>query len=565
MASGSLYKCSRFQLQVVGDVAEDVVEDEVSEELTALWRSNVSPTSETGPRAGYTATSYALKVIESQIRELSASLQSLEETRDRIAEKKRIYHSTLHPIRRLPPEILAEIFRTCSFGDTDLEYGNFPGSLDTRKAPWTLGQVCRAWRSVVVSASALWTQINVSWEETISASCAVSLEALPNIQLERSQEQNLSLSYLSGMTRETEKVRLQQKFLSMLCSRASQWRTAQLKSDMYGLDRLRDFRGAFHSISAFCAFEDFPSMTELSLRGDAQLLLQDEIQLPWAQITSFEARLDNRWIGDLENHSRTLQKLERAEVCILDSSCFNPDTLRPLLSSSLQLSFLHTLIIGFADDFSMDILLGWLVLPALRVLRILAKFSYTDTLKFLDRSQCFLEELAFPWIGEKGGNECRGSLIRFLEASVLHNLRTFQIRRRPWHQPSEPLWGTIIETLTLGREGKAQAMPRLRRLVLDAGRESDVIPHSTLLTMLSSRCSITSTTQASDSCGGYRLEELTFWNARMSVSHDKAGKDFEKGSPSFDQTVMDCLMEFSSSSRLACKFYWGRLDWSQVD
>ncbi|KAJ8089078.1 hypothetical protein PM082_014326 [Marasmius tenuissimus] len=167
----------------------------------ALWLSNSPPAtleSESELRAQYIATSDALEIIKSQNRELSTSSKSLEEALARITEKKQIYHSILHPIRRLPPEILVEIFRICTFGDAFT--GQFPGSLDTRKAPWKLTQVCRAWRSVSASASSLWTQVSIykSRGPTVSASRMASLEALLSIQLERSRGQALSLSYEPG-------------------------------------------------------------------------------------------------------------------------------------------------------------------------------------------------------------------------------------------------------------------------------------------------------------------------------------------------------------------------------
>ncbi|KAK1225830.1 hypothetical protein PQX77_011241 [Marasmius sp. AFHP31] len=575
MASGSLYKCSRCQLRVGGDVVEYLVGDAVSEELTALWKSNVSPTSEKEPRAGYTATSYALEVIESRIRELSASLQSFVETRERIAEKKRIYHSILHPIRRLPPEILAEIFRICTFGNMDLEYTDFPGSLDTRKAPWTLSQVCQTWRSVATSTSSLWTRVDVM-SDTISRSweSRVMLEALLSIQLERSRGHNIELSYTnwSGAN--------DCPLLSSCCSQASRWGTVQLESDAGGLDRLRYLRGAFRSlkrleicfgrrwtadlISPFCAFEDCPSLTELSLRGGAQVLLPDEVQFPWGQIIRYEARLDDIGAPRRESYSRTLQKLERVEVCILDSvTCVNDhDTLLSLLSSPLKLRSLHTLVMGNVDEFSMEILLGWLVLPALRVLRFCEGFSHpAEMVQFFDRSQCSLEELAIAVIcpeGSHSSDEFHDNLTRVLEASALHNLRRLQIRRRRFVDEDEDdhelLWKTVLETLTLGRKGRAQVMPRLPCLVLDArgyNCDTSTIGDDGVLTMASSRCYDTSQVGGSDEA--CRLEELTFWNIGA-----EGTTPLQKGS-------MENLMELSSSSGLTCSWHWGNLNWFQVD
>ncbi|KAJ8089079.1 hypothetical protein AAF712_009283 [Marasmius tenuissimus] len=566
MASGSLYKCLRCQLQVGGDV-----EDAVSEELTALWKSNVPPTSEKESRTEYTATSYALKAIESQIRELSASMKSLKRTRARMAEKKRLYRYILHPIRRLPPEILTEIFRIRTFGDIDLNDTEYPGSLDTRKAPWMLGQVCRAWRSVAASTPSLWAKINVSWwRDTISASCALSLEALLSIQLKRSQDQHISLSL------ETSDDRLQQKFLSMLCSRASQWRTARLKSSIDSLNCLRDFRGAFRSlklleirfipvsdvwtsdgISPLCAFEDCPSLTELKLRGKSPILLQRGARIPWRQIIRYEARSGNRWLEEPGSHSQILPKLERVEVCVLDSISNNETATLQLLPSPLKLCFLHTLVINIADSPGMDSLLSWLVLPTLCVLRLVTGFSHPEKLvEFLDRSQCSLEELAITLeCYKEHSDEFPHNLTCLLEASALHNLRTLQIRVRFGSDGSREIWEMVIETLRLGREGRAQAMPRLRRLVLNGeGFLNHTVTmgnEEVFLAMVSSRCF--TTPPVSGRGGAFPLEELTLWNFG------------EEGTTPLEQFGMEHLMEVSSAGGLTCSWHWGRLDWRQVD
>ncbi|KAF9000938.1 hypothetical protein BDZ89DRAFT_1082129 [Hymenopellis radicata] len=59
-----------------------------------------------------------------------------------------LYHSAVAPIRRLPRDILVSIF--------ELTFHEDYLPTDVGKPPWTLGQVCRSWRDIVVSASSLW-------------------------------------------------------------------------------------------------------------------------------------------------------------------------------------------------------------------------------------------------------------------------------------------------------------------------------------------------------------------------------------------------------------------------
>ncbi|KAJ7602348.1 hypothetical protein DFH06DRAFT_952076, partial [Mycena polygramma] len=64
----------------------------------------------------------------------------------------RLHRSTLSPIRRLPGEILCEIFAfvtvpAFSLGRTED---------DPREPPWTLGLVCKRWRDHAISYQSLW-------------------------------------------------------------------------------------------------------------------------------------------------------------------------------------------------------------------------------------------------------------------------------------------------------------------------------------------------------------------------------------------------------------------------
>ncbi|KAK1226663.1 hypothetical protein PQX77_010355, partial [Marasmius sp. AFHP31] len=140
-----LYSCVRCGLEV-GNVKDDAL----TEECIALSKSNDPPSPalvHANIRERYVKASDALKTLDSKIKNLSASMAALNGERARLSERKQIHESILHPIRRLPLEVLTEIFRFCasnSYEDLALRqrdvFGAFPGSLDTRQAPWVLGQ-----------------------------------------------------------------------------------------------------------------------------------------------------------------------------------------------------------------------------------------------------------------------------------------------------------------------------------------------------------------------------------------------------------------------------------------
>ncbi|KAJ8089103.1 hypothetical protein PM082_014351 [Marasmius tenuissimus] len=455
----------------------------------ALSASNFPPSSDEELRAQseYNTSSMSLDELELQIQTLSASLASLEKARAHMAQRKRSLSSILHPIRRLPPEIFAEIFRIRTFDDVDLERRDFPGSLDTRKAPWVPSQVCCTWRLVAVSTLELWTRINVSWIRgmTLSRCTASRLESLLSLQLERSRDQPLSISFFGGETSVTSDGHIQERFLLLLCSRTSQWESARLEGDPEDLLPLCRFRGAFASsksleldfmtsddwmrdpFRSFCGFEDCPSLTRFSLRGDTAIIDEANDLIPWGQITRYEARRTQDWTADLHDYFFILPKLHGMEVCTLDTYFPEYNDSVFSLHPSCKLCFLHTLVLGNAFGFDsgsatgLDALFDWLVLPALRVLRTpYAPNCSAELIGCLDRSRCSLEELAIIVNRDVSYyQEFPDDLTHFLAESALHNVHALEIWGADWIGSEEierRMWNTVFGTLTLGgNEGGA--------------------------------------------------------------------------------------------------------------
>ncbi|KAJ8089112.1 hypothetical protein PM082_014360 [Marasmius tenuissimus] len=571
-----LSSCLGRDLPVRGDANEE----KLSEEPLALSTSNDPPSPCEEFRTQFTTSSKALEELDSRIRELSMSAipTSLLEEQAREAEKKRLYAFILHPIRRLPPEILAEIFRIRTYNDVDLQWRDFPGSLNSRKFPWVPGQVCRTWRLVALSTSDLWAKVNVSWMGRVSPERAASLEWLMSLHLERAREQPLDISFYSGHLSDSPNGRLQDKILFLLCSRASQWRFARLEGDVEGFVHLCPFRGAFRSLEnleihfwnddwsigsiyPFRVFEDCPSLMRFVLRGGAAILVQEENQIPWGQITHFEARETEEWIPDTREHLEVLPKLDRVEVCVLDA--YYSDSRPPVLLTP-NFRFLHTLVLRHARAMGVGtgipILLTWLVIPSLRVLRFPSGFDCpVELINFLDRSQCSLEELTIAMDGEMAFAHANfgGNLIRLLESSALRSLRTFQFRGASWvnNETQQRLLDVIFETLTFGAKGNKLSMPQLQRLTIDGltitSYPSTVRNEEALCAMVSSRCFIEPAVMAER--GLCRLEDLTLWNFG------------ENDTIPLKRSSMDRLMEISLTQGLTFNWHWGDLEWDIVD
>jgi len=85
---------------------------------------------------------------------MQATLEEMKRQRDELSQHIDQYRALTSPIRRLPQEILLEVFVHCLPKD----HNAFMSSHD---APLLLGRICSSWRSISLSAPQLWTTIYV--------------------------------------------------------------------------------------------------------------------------------------------------------------------------------------------------------------------------------------------------------------------------------------------------------------------------------------------------------------------------------------------------------------------
>lgn len=101
----------------------------------------------------------------------------------------------LHPIRRLPVEILCEIFKTAVATDREpsldeLQEHTFQDSLVRSQRVWALSEVCSSWREAAIGTPGLWTAFVVDID---SLSQRASSYHLLNTYLARSKDLSLSV------------------------------------------------------------------------------------------------------------------------------------------------------------------------------------------------------------------------------------------------------------------------------------------------------------------------------------------------------------------------------------
>ncbi|KAJ6545742.1 hypothetical protein B0H19DRAFT_955724, partial [Mycena capillaripes] len=95
-----------------------------------------------------------LDALDAEIRPLKVAPAELARRRDEEAEHILRHRSVLHPIRRVPPELLGEIF-ALTLPNVDQEMPDWSENIP-KSTPWYLGHICRFWRLSAMAYPQLW-------------------------------------------------------------------------------------------------------------------------------------------------------------------------------------------------------------------------------------------------------------------------------------------------------------------------------------------------------------------------------------------------------------------------
>lgn len=100
-----------------------------------------------------------LSAVENQINQLHKRLTVLISEREKIEMKISQYQTILHPVRRLPEDILREI--SLYFLDEEIDSDSSQTSLEVTYMPWTLAKVSRRWRDIMLGFTRIWATVRV--------------------------------------------------------------------------------------------------------------------------------------------------------------------------------------------------------------------------------------------------------------------------------------------------------------------------------------------------------------------------------------------------------------------
>ncbi|KAJ3871854.1 hypothetical protein F5051DRAFT_382948 [Lentinula edodes] len=221
-----------------------------------------------------------------EIARLQAQIRSQNTKRDFLHHVKQWGQSILAPVRRLPNEILHEIFAYCMLDDTFTVAKDFGMS---RQPAWVLSSICSKWRKIALSCKPLWSNICLDFKASHESS-QHAFHALSRL-LDQSYPHTVDVSIIGFSNAHS-------RLWDCLALHAHRWKHAEFE-DVNGLfqdpmwSTLR--LPALESLTLneygrdlpldLEAFRHAPLLRKADLRG----VLPDSLLLfPWCQLTHLE-------------------------------------------------------------------------------------------------------------------------------------------------------------------------------------------------------------------------------------------------------------------------------------
>ncbi|KAJ7573473.1 hypothetical protein C8J56DRAFT_1033778 [Mycena floridula] len=344
--------------------------------LQALVNSNQPPLfmEESHFRTKLSEGVEALNDLTQQILETRQRLESLLEQQALKEQELRDYRLVLHPFRRLPKEILSEIF--LSFIDEDFDPSDADDtSLDCNEPMWRIPRVCQYWRSLSLGLPRMWSTIRLSSGDfdLTSAQSAEQTQRLYilGVQLQRSASHHLNVSFYHSEP-------------------IPKWLQHDDDDDDQPLSAIR----------SLTMFEFTPRLVSLS--GQPHIL--NNMPLPWAQLTSYDSEEVIHTCRTLVSTVSRMPNLERAIChCCIDQQWDDFESVI-LPASPVTLPYLRRIMLvhdkdepdaGRPEGPNSDdcALLSHLTLPGLQHLHVRIHCSTKALENFIERSKCSLKSL----------------------------------------------------------------------------------------------------------------------------------------------------------------------------
>ncbi|KAJ7147734.1 hypothetical protein C8R43DRAFT_1069506 [Mycena crocata] len=333
-----------------------------------------------------------LAYLDSEITRLQDRLEGLHEERASLASYRAQNCGILSPLRKMPPEVLEEIFLWTlpSAGEVLRR-----GKSDTRDSPWLLTHISSVWRAVALSTSSLWSLVAIGYSGDRIDLSSPHLLSMTETQIQRAH--NLRIHFHGSEDLDPQP---QTEMFRCLAEYSSRWTelsiglTSHLVPLMASLrDRLPCLRRLWiqwdqpesqEAVESIDCFETATSLLDAGVYNEHRYI---SVSLPAHHLTRYH--LDGPWGRHKDILSRA-QKLVEAHIDIdfdfdfearRDSDIVNSPCLRRLFVSNTDI--LKYLKVPSLEEIGLD-------LPARQVdPNVMGHLE-----AFVGRSSCTLRTLA---------------------------------------------------------------------------------------------------------------------------------------------------------------------------
>ncbi|KAJ6447809.1 hypothetical protein C8R47DRAFT_149030 [Mycena vitilis] len=272
------------------------------------------------------ATTLPLQRLEKQITRLKEQLAQLKSERTRLYGYRVQHKSMLSPIRRMPTEVLGEIFAWASVvSDSSRLYDT-----QSTRTSWVLSHICHRWRAIALATPALWSLISIEYPSPCYQ--PQSLYPLSMVRAQIARAKTLKIHFRGN---EDVAEQPQNEIFKCLVEHSSQWEelSIQLTSGLVPLlsglrDRVASLRRLcirWHNkesqegVDVVSAFKAAPSLVDADIQN---LYRHIPILLPAHQLTRYQ--IDAPWRTHI-----TLLKLGQhtiVDACIIVTFDYEPFT-----------------------------------------------------------------------------------------------------------------------------------------------------------------------------------------------------------------------------------------------
>ncbi|KAJ7657629.1 hypothetical protein DFH06DRAFT_1327712 [Mycena polygramma] len=245
--------------------------------------------------------------LDNEITYLDFQLRDLFDNRRHLETRRRRHRAIISPIRRMPPELLCEIFASTLAG----EVAGGDATPYSPKTPWRLASVSKSWRASALSYGPLWSIINLPSTFHLPAPFA-----MPKLgtQLVRSayaalevhyQERNIDPSTVDLVLEQCHK--WGSLHLAISQSTSPNLSALSLRADSDSFPRLETLNVIVSSQADHGEIPDIfgkaPRLRNVILTDKAFRNTSPPIAIPWGQITHYRGKF---------THQRQLELLNMA-------------------------------------------------------------------------------------------------------------------------------------------------------------------------------------------------------------------------------------------------------------